>query len=109
MAAAARYPADPVAQRRTRTELAGSGNLSVRVLITGASGQVGGALRRSCPANTEVRALTRAELDIGDSAAVDAALAAWRPEVVINAAAYTAVDRAEEEPELAAAINARGP
>jgi dTDP-4-dehydrorhamnose reductase len=81
----------------------------VRVLITGTSGQVGTALHRSSPAGMEVRALTRAELDIGDASAVDAALAAWRPEVVINAAAYTAVDRAEDEPELATAINARGP
>jgi dTDP-4-dehydrorhamnose reductase len=81
----------------------------VRVLITGTSGQVGGALRGSSPAGTEVRAPTRAELDIGDAGAVDAALAAWRPEVVINAAAYTAVDRAEDEAELATAINAQGP
>jgi dTDP-4-dehydrorhamnose reductase len=57
----------------------------------------------------EVHALTRAELDIGDASAVDAALAAWRPQIVINAAAYTAVDRAEEETELATVINARGP
>jgi dTDP-4-dehydrorhamnose reductase len=57
----------------------------------------------------EVRALARTELDISDAAAVDAALAAWRPQVVINAAAYTAVDGAEDETELATAINARGP
>lgn len=80
----------------------------MRVLITGTSGQVGTALRRSPPAGMEVRALTRAELDIGDATAVDAALAAWLPQVVINAAAYTAVDRAEDEAELATAINARG-
>jgi dTDP-4-dehydrorhamnose reductase len=81
----------------------------VRVLITGTSGQVGTALRRGSPAGMEVRALTRAELDISDAAAVDAALTAWRPQVVINAAAYTAVDRAEDQAELATAINVRGP
>jgi dTDP-4-dehydrorhamnose reductase len=81
----------------------------VRALITGTSGQVGDALRRHSPADAVLRALTRAELDISDDAAVEAAITAFRPDVVINAAAYTAVDRAEDEVDRATASNVRGP
>jgi dTDP-4-dehydrorhamnose reductase len=81
----------------------------MRVLITGASGQVGTALMRSAPANIELRALSRAELNIADGAEVHAAIAGYQPELIINAAAYTAVDNAETEPDLACAINAEGP
>jgi dTDP-4-dehydrorhamnose reductase len=81
----------------------------VKVLITGASGQVGRALLSSAPSLVELRSLTRTQLDISDAAAVRAAVAAFQPALVINAAAYTAVDKAESEPELATAINAQGP
>jgi dTDP-4-dehydrorhamnose reductase len=81
----------------------------VRVLITGAAGQVGSALVRSVPPGIELRALTRGELNIGDARAVHAAVAAFRPQLIINAAAYTAVDKAESEPFLADAINVQGP
>ncbi len=81
----------------------------MKVLITGASGQVGSALLESAPSQVELRAFTRSQLDISETRAVDAAVAAFQPALIINAAAYTAVDRAESEPELAAAINARGP
>jgi dTDP-4-dehydrorhamnose reductase len=81
----------------------------VRVLITGASGQVGSALYRSAPPGSQLQAMTRAELDIRDAPAVEAAVRAFAPQVIINAAAYTAVDRAEEESQLATAINAHGP
>jgi dTDP-4-dehydrorhamnose reductase len=80
----------------------------VRALITGASGQVGSALHRSAPRHAELRALSRQQLDIRDCDAVHEAVAAFRPDVIINAAAYTAVDQAESEPELAEAINAQG-
>jgi dTDP-4-dehydrorhamnose reductase len=63
----------------------------------------------AAPAGAHVTSLTRAELDIADAAAVAGALQAHRPEVVVNAAAYTAVDRAESEPELAQRINGDGP
>jgi dTDP-4-dehydrorhamnose reductase len=53
--------------------------------------------------------LSRAELDISNAAAVRDRVTAFRPAVIINAAAYTAVDKAESEPELAHAINAQGP
>jgi dTDP-4-dehydrorhamnose reductase len=81
----------------------------LRALITGASGQVGSALLRSAPAHTELNASARPQLDITDAAAVRTMVAAVRPQVIINAAAYTAVDQAESEPFLADAINAQGP
>ena len=81
----------------------------MKVLLTGASGQVGRALQSSAPAGAEIRACTRAELDISDGAAVRRAVAAFAPAVVINAAAYTAVDKAESEPLLAETVNATGP
>jgi dTDP-4-dehydrorhamnose reductase len=81
----------------------------VRVLITGASGQVGGALLRSVPPGIESHAPTRQQLDIGDARAIHAAVTTYKPELIINAAAYTAVDKAESEPFLADAINAQAP
>ncbi len=81
----------------------------MRVLITGASGQVGSALLRSVPPQTELHALTHQQLDISDAGAVRAAVAAFEPQVILNAAAYTAVDKAESEPFLADAINAQAP
>ena len=81
----------------------------MKVLITGAAGQVGRALLGSVPAQMEVRAFTREQLDIRDAGAVSAVVAAFQPSLIINAAAYTAVDKAESEPELALAINAEGP
>jgi dTDP-4-dehydrorhamnose reductase len=81
----------------------------MRVLITGASGQVGRALTLCVPPDIDLRALTRAELDISDAGDVRAAVAVFQPDVIINAAAYTAVDKAESEPDLTRAINARGP
>jgi dTDP-4-dehydrorhamnose reductase len=81
----------------------------VKVLITGASGQVGRALLQSAPVEIESRAFTHQELDISDEGCVREAVAAWQPALIINAAAYTAVDKAESEPELAAAINVEGP
>jgi dTDP-4-dehydrorhamnose reductase len=81
----------------------------VRVLVTGASGQVGSALLRSAPPQFELQAFARPQLDISDARAVHTAVADFRPQLIINAAAYTAVDKAESEPFLADAINAQGP
>jgi dTDP-4-dehydrorhamnose reductase len=80
----------------------------VKVLITGASGQVGAALLGSAPSGMELRGLTRAQLDISESEAVRSAVATLQPALIVNAAAYTAVDKAESEPEAALAINAHG-
>lgn len=81
----------------------------MRALLTGATGQVGAALARTKPELVELIALSHAELDICDPERVDAELRARRPDILINAAAYTAVDRAESEQERARAVNEEGP
>lgn len=81
----------------------------MKVLVTGAGGQVANALVRLKPARVEVLAPGRAELDVGDAAAVARQIAALRPDMVINAAAYTAVDKAESEAAEALRINGEGP
>lgn len=80
----------------------------MKVLITGANGQLGRALAARAPASAELIALTSAQLDIGDRAAVDAAFIDHAPAIVINAAAYTKVDAAEEMTELANRVNQLG-
>jgi dTDP-4-dehydrorhamnose reductase len=79
-----------------------------KIFITGGSGQVGGELITLLQGNTdyEIIAPSRSELDLSDQNAVQKFLAAAQPDVILNAAAYTAVDRAEEETEKAKIINA---
>jgi dTDP-4-dehydrorhamnose reductase len=77
----------------------------VKVLITGAAGQLGQPLVAVAPVGAAVTALTRAECDLADPALITAAIAAHRPDILINAAAYTAVDRAESEVDIAMRIN----
>ena len=80
-----------------------------RVMVTGAGGMTGSEVsERARHAGWEVCALSHADTDITDAGAVDAAGDDFRPDVIINCAAYTAVDRAESEPEIAAAINTDG-
>lgn len=79
------------------------------VLITGAAGQLGEALQRRRPAALRCVAVDRDALDIGDAAAVEAFVARTRPQAIINAAAYTAVDRAEQDVAAATIVNAVGP
>lgn len=81
----------------------------LRVLVTGASGQLGRALIAAAPADTQLLAVTRTELDIGDLAGVQRVVESFRPDVVINAAAYTLVDKAESEVAAAELGNVQGP
>ena len=81
----------------------------MRVLITGSGGQVGRELVRAAPPAAEVCALGHGELDISDGARVQAIVKEFGPTVIVNAAAYTAVDRAETERELAWQANALAP
>ncbi|MEB3166803.1 MAG: dTDP-4-dehydrorhamnose reductase [Cyanobacteriota bacterium] len=80
-----------------------------RVLLTGATGQLGRALIAGAPGAIELIAVGRRELDLADAEACREAVARHRPDWVLNAGAYTAVDRAESEPELARAVNAAAP
>ncbi|EDL49311.1 dTDP-4-dehydrorhamnose reductase [Erythrobacter sp. SD-21] len=77
----------------------------MRVLLTGATGQVGKALRHSVPDNIELYPFDRTQLDIANETMVRRIVDRVRPQVILNAAAYTHVDGAEEEPDLAAAVN----
>ncbi|MGV1793250.1 dTDP-4-dehydrorhamnose reductase [Rhizobium sp. A37_96] len=79
------------------------------ILVTGANGQVGFELQRSLAPLGTVVALTRAEMDLASEASILAALREHRPHIIVNPAAYTAVDRAESDAELAMAVNAAAP
>jgi dTDP-4-dehydrorhamnose reductase len=82
----------------------------MRVLIFGKTGQVGRELARVCwPEHWQIAQLGRADCDLIDSRAIMAAIENAQPEIVINAAAYTAVDRAEAEPQLAQMVNGDAP
>ncbi len=80
-----------------------------RILLIGSDGQVGRALSHSLTRVGDVTALVRAQLDLGKPDEIRRVVRSLRPELIVNAAAYTAVDRAESEPDLAQAINADAP
>jgi len=79
------------------------------ILVTGATGQLGFELERLLPQHGDVTALDRTRLDLADADAIRATVRILRPQLIVNAAAYTAVDQAERESVLAEAINARAP
>ncbi len=81
----------------------------MKVLIAGSAGQLGRALQASAPGGTEILALTRADFDILDVAKVKTVVEASRPDLIVNAAAYTAVDKAEGDRETAEAVNGTAP
>lgn len=83
--------------------------MTQKVLVVGAGGQLGQELQRTSGPGVECLPMTRAQLDIADLAAVTQCLTAVAPQVVINAAAYTAVDKAESEVDAAQRTNAAGP
>ena len=77
-----------------------------RILLTGATGQVGGELLKLLAGLGEVVAPARAEMDLADAGSVREAIRKVRPRWIVNPGAYTAVDKAESEPALAYAVNA---
>lgn len=81
----------------------------MKVLLTGANGQLGLCFQDCVSDSIELTALSSKELDITCKASVQNVVDALRPDVIVNCAAYTAVDKAESEPELAHAVNCQGP
>lgn len=81
----------------------------MRILLTGANGQLGRCFQDRLPAEWEILATDTAELDITEIEHVEQTVKQFKPDAIVNAAAYTAVDKAESEPELAAKINVTGP
>jgi dTDP-4-dehydrorhamnose reductase len=81
----------------------------MKIVLLGKNGQLGWELERSLPALGDVVALDREELDLCDLDAVQRTLRELKPELIVNASAYTDVDRAEKEPELAMKVNALAP
>lgn len=77
----------------------------MKILLTGRNGQVGWELARSLMPLGEVIALDRTQCDLSHPETISSVIQAIKPDVIVNAAAYTAVDKAEEEEELATTIN----
>jgi dTDP-4-dehydrorhamnose reductase len=80
-----------------------------RTLLLGSSGQLGTELGKALSPDVELLALSRHDVNLTDEDGLRAAIRQARPQVIVNAAAYTAVDRAETEPDLAHAVNAVAP
>jgi dTDP-4-dehydrorhamnose reductase len=81
----------------------------LRILLTGRNGQVGWELKRALPTLGEVIATDRSSLDLADPDAIRRRVRETRPDIIVNAAAYTAVDSAEHERRLAIQVNAVAP
>jgi dTDP-4-dehydrorhamnose reductase len=81
----------------------------IRSLVTGCRGQVGSELVRALEGRAEVLAHDRASLDLGDADAIRRCVRDARPQLIVNAGAYTAVDKAENELAAARAVNATAP
>lgn len=81
----------------------------MRILLTGKQGQVGFELQRALASLGEICAVDYADCDLADASAISSLVRSVKPDLIVNAAAYTAVDKAESEPELAHAVNAVAP
>ncbi len=81
----------------------------MKILLTGCDGQLGSCFLDRVPKDWEILATDYKDLDITSAEAVSAAFASFKPDAVVNAAAYTAVDKAEDDEDMARAINAMGP
>ncbi len=80
----------------------------MKVLVTGSQGQLGRTLLARCPDGIVCVGIDKDDVDVCDADAIGAFVAAEQPDVIVNAAAYTAVDLAESEPELARRVNVDG-
>lgn len=81
----------------------------MKILLTGKGGQVGFELQRALAPLGEVHAVDQLECNMADAQAIRRLIRAFNPNIIVNPAAYTAVDKAEGEPELASAVNAIAP
>jgi dTDP-4-dehydrorhamnose reductase len=81
----------------------------MKVLLTGREGQIGGRLDRLLPGFCDCWSVARDDFDLGDTGAIHSALDQFKPALIINAAAYTDVDGAEDHKEMAFALNATAP
>jgi dTDP-4-dehydrorhamnose reductase len=81
----------------------------LRMVLLGAQGQLGHALAQTLPVLGEVLAFGRQQADLAHAEALRAVLDQHQPQLIVNAAAYTAVDKAEHEPDVVHAINAQAP
>src|SRR5580765_8319725 len=101
----ARFRGAPaLAQRCCRDAASGRRSLSLRILLTGGNGQIGWELGRILPSVGEIFAFDHASLDLATPDQIVDRVREVKPDLIVNAAAYTAVDRAESEPDLAARI-----
>src|SRR5512143_3161067 len=80
-----------------------------KILLTGKNGQVGWELQRALASFGDIVALDADEMDLADPAAIRRTVREIDPDLIINPAAYTAVDKAESEPDLALAVNGTAP
>src|SRR5580704_3961828 len=83
--------------------------MTPRILLTGKTGQVGNELSKCLSPMGELAAPDRCELDLSNASDISRVVSAFAPHLIVNAAAYTAVDQAEREPEIARALNADAP
>ncbi|AIA70393.1 dTDP-4-dehydrorhamnose reductase [Pectobacterium atrosepticum] len=81
----------------------------MKILLTGANGQLGRCFQDRLPTHWQIWSTDANELDITDLTQIEAAIARYQPDAIVNAAAYTAVDKAESESVLAEKINVTGP
>lgn len=81
----------------------------MKILLTGKHGQVGFELQRALAPLGELHAVDYAECDLADASVISTLVRAVKPDLIVNPAAYTSVDKAESEPELAHAVNAVAP
>src|SRR6195256_3979864 len=81
----------------------------MKILLTGRNGQVGWELERALAPLGDIAATDRSTLDLEHSDSIRETMRNLRPNLIVNAAAYTAVDRAESEPDLAMAVNGVAP